>query len=389
MKEGNTTSYDPQQLLEVNKISVAPLDARQIPLSDIFENIKYIPLETSEKSLLGVVSKVQVSDEHLFFQTEKELLVFTRNGKFDYKISKTGKGPGEYALFIDFWVDTQNRTIDILDGRLGKTIIYDWNGFYLKEQNHAIKGFSLVKWDEAEYFIYTAGQLNANSTSKLNFIQANTLVWEQFPIQPNEYDFLYFGGVNNFYYAHPAKKLNFLYTTNDTIYELTEKGASPRMIIDFGEHKIPQEIISQKYEDVADFVFSMRKTDYAYGYYSFNETENHIVFGFAYKEKLYLVFYQKQSGTTKIASSFLDDLNIKGTVQDINFGKLPYANINNKLFFILHPFDFITGMDSIKERLSEQDWASYKKEHPDLIQIYARLKLDDNPLLVEATLKKF
>lgn len=71
------------------------------------ENIEYIPLETTENSLLGSVSKVLFRNNRFYVLDKMSggVYVFDRMGNFLSSIVKPGEGPDEYIELMDMDVD--------------------------------------------------------------------------------------------------------------------------------------------------------------------------------------------------------------------------------------------------------------------------------------------
>ena len=63
-------------------------------LSEIAENIEYIPLETTENSLVGSVTKFIKCDKRIYIKNSfDEIICFDSEGKFINKLNKLGRGP--------------------------------------------------------------------------------------------------------------------------------------------------------------------------------------------------------------------------------------------------------------------------------------------------------
>lgn len=73
------------------------------------KNIRYIPLETTEASLIQNINKIIVRDSvfYLFDFLSKRILLFNERGKFIKSIDKVGQGPGEYTYPSDIDVDKE------------------------------------------------------------------------------------------------------------------------------------------------------------------------------------------------------------------------------------------------------------------------------------------
>ncbi len=90
-----------------------------------------IPLETNEESLISQINKVKLYDSCFFIedQNQRAILIFDINGKYLNKISRYGRGRGEYIDIMDF--DIYNGYIYLLSRGLGKILRYDLKGKYI------------------------------------------------------------------------------------------------------------------------------------------------------------------------------------------------------------------------------------------------------------------
>jgi hypothetical protein len=98
-------------------------------LSSMIKSVRFIPLETTEQSLIGrLLMKIKKINNKYYVSFDfKELLEFDENGKFIKKIGRIGGGPGEYVELDDFDV-FENGNI-IIEG-VQKLIFYDKDGKY-------------------------------------------------------------------------------------------------------------------------------------------------------------------------------------------------------------------------------------------------------------------
>ena len=84
-------------------IAAALPDARVANLSDIAEDITYIPLQTTENGVVGEMngaSKPMLFEKEIFilFDNNKVFKLFDKDGKFKKTIDHNGRGPQEYAF---------------------------------------------------------------------------------------------------------------------------------------------------------------------------------------------------------------------------------------------------------------------------------------------------
>ncbi len=89
-------------------------------VSDIATDIDYVPLQTTENSLIKSITKIVTCDNKMYIRNGySDILCFDREGKFLYKLNKTGRGPGEYNFIRDFDISSDNKIIIVIsDGNL-------------------------------------------------------------------------------------------------------------------------------------------------------------------------------------------------------------------------------------------------------------------------------
>lgn len=89
----------------INSIPVIDIGAnvknmQKIYLSQLSDNIRYIPLEFSQDNPLGVIKSITISDKYLLIIDNKSCLLYNTEGHFIRGIGKRGRGPGEYQFII-------------------------------------------------------------------------------------------------------------------------------------------------------------------------------------------------------------------------------------------------------------------------------------------------
>lgn len=88
-------------------------------------NIEYIPLETTDASLIADIFKLIYHNNtfYVFDMMGKKVLMFNRQGKFLKSIHKVGQGPGEYTNPYDMDVD-DNGNIYVSDLDSHQILVY-------------------------------------------------------------------------------------------------------------------------------------------------------------------------------------------------------------------------------------------------------------------------
>ena len=104
----------------------------QLKLSDFFQSIEYVPLETTDKSLIGggkrlkgftVSSKVIIDDMKLFDR---------KDGHFIGNVMNQGQGPQEYLFMFSIAVDDEREECYVYDSGKGVIHIVGYDTMYKK-----------------------------------------------------------------------------------------------------------------------------------------------------------------------------------------------------------------------------------------------------------------
>lgn len=103
--------------------------------SDFIDSVKYISLQTADSCLLGNIkeSEMYFIDNHLYMADNKSVFIFDAEGNFIRKISRKGRGRGEYLTLSHFDVNPTNKEISILDEGGRCIIIYTNEGKFLRK----------------------------------------------------------------------------------------------------------------------------------------------------------------------------------------------------------------------------------------------------------------
>ncbi|MHC1780153.1 MAG: 6-bladed beta-propeller [Bacteroidales bacterium] len=104
-----------------------------VNLSEISEGIEYIPLETTDKSILAPPFMYLSFENGVLYilQFDKEIKIFNYNGTFIRTFNKRGRAEQEYESLYDFSVDPITNNLFIYS--FEKLSEYDENGNYIKQ----------------------------------------------------------------------------------------------------------------------------------------------------------------------------------------------------------------------------------------------------------------
>ncbi len=186
--------------------------------SNLFDKIELIQLETTDSSLIGNINKIELLDSSVYILdgTQRCILVFDNYGNFKKKLSKIGKGPGEYVNIGDFNVE-EDGTIEVLSNY--KIIFYDRNFNVINEINLPDVAHFFYKLDKMNYALY---HLQARKRLSIyNSISSKTIYTG---IESPKYSKLM--PVNPFYspFYSSGKEVFFKSSFTNDIYKVTPDG---------------------------------------------------------------------------------------------------------------------------------------------------------------------
>lgn len=139
-------------------------------LSKIAKDITYVPLETTDSSLVGSIYSVFYENGHIYIRDNtKSIKVFDSKGKYIKKINRYGRGPEEYTDIFDFSVIPKSGNITILSmsGTLNE---YDMFGNFVSSTKRPdLKDYNIlecIKIDENTYVasVFKPGEVGEYST---------------------------------------------------------------------------------------------------------------------------------------------------------------------------------------------------------------------------------
>ena len=417
-RQASNKSKIPEETLfdeSVTRIKIEDIDLNSIlKYSDIFENIRFIRLDTNDSSLIGHIDKIVATEDKYIILDEslaKSVFVFNQDGKFLNHIGSSGGGPQEYVEPKDIAYDKYNDELLVfchhkktilrykLDGSFVGKIILNWdiNSIFVSEKNAYLLHINnriQPNGNQTDYNIYI---INNEGTLLKKILPYNKEMGELTP--PRTEFFNYRGEIifAPYYFS--------------TIFKLENDELSPKYYLDFGEHGIPEAFF--KNISNREFVKQLRESDYAYNV-STMETSSHVISRFVYRRFIFNCFYDKESRVTKTSMAYFNDMHCLAIVHS------PFYSQGNELIFYTEPHSFTSFKELTKDlkgnqkniteallRFSEPFFTSelfderVKKNMREVMQS-AKIDLtseeidfinisneDDNPILMIATLKKF
>ena len=117
-------------------------------VSEVADDIKYVALETTDSSLIGMGARVLTVHDRIYVSSRNsnvtDYKVFDLNGKYLFTFNRTGRGPEEYSSVSKIEIDHVTggfMVFDIIPLLTNQSLpswyfkMYDKNGRYLKDIN--------------------------------------------------------------------------------------------------------------------------------------------------------------------------------------------------------------------------------------------------------------
>lgn len=275
--------------------TITVLEDNDTPVDSIIQSIEYVKLQSFENTLIGWVSKIIVTEDHIVVadtRMAKAVFIFDRKGNAQAIISRLGRGPQEYTTLSDIAVTPDQKQIAMLDNGSGKVIYYDMAGKFIKKQEIPLWAIH-VEFIDDRTMLYTT-----NGTSKrddipaemsLHYVDTDMNVLEStFPTRQNSAQ----GFTMTPVIKRNGNRLHVLPAYGDTIYKVTSERRIPNYWIDMSR-------VSGKTSRDFDYPmtnekFRLMMQDASFFNGLFAESDNFGLFRVFYPKRGKLILYSKQ-----------------------------------------------------------------------------------------------
>jgi hypothetical protein len=350
------------------------LSEKEIKSSEFIDSIKFIPLETNKESLIAEINKLICTEDRFFiFDSDigKNVLIFSKDGKFINKISKGG-GPEEIFNPEDIAVDEKRKNL-IVYNKTGLSF-FDFNGKFIKRVRlpFYFKNFRVIP---NGYLFVTVAQnwnVHLDELSNMQILISDTtfrIISAGFPFHyPKENSFGIADYTNSF-----DNNVNFSFKFSDKIFQFEDTlSVKKRYQLDFKKKQFPEKYtIELSYSEILKV---LKQNNYYYYMGDFVECATHEYFAIYndFNKKTYqtLIFRDKSTGEFIGGNQVLIDT---GSIPLFNFPLASYKD------------EFIGVVSS----LAINRYLSEKETHSTDDELFKNIDDDSNPILIKYKLKRF
>ncbi len=341
---------------------------KQFDLSDISNEIEFIPLDdSSEDALIGDPDAIEESTDAFFISdgVDRPVRVFDKSGKFLSTRGRIGRGPGEFLFLGDIAVDSGNSNvyIDVATG--------GYNIFMYNQDNRMVAASPPISWDNHKIAFYdyhlivqTYPYVKPDADGKVAFIDifSSDLRHEGSIRLPHKATNNYFIRGNQIL-SYNGKELLVKEELDDILYHYRDGTLIPVYKLDMGKYFFSHRMWDRTMESQWNKYYQVFNVFDGDRYMAV--TVNNGFFGF----RGYLVFdkHNPSGGFMTIGSNGKPGLFIDG----IRF--TPRYIRDNRLVGYMQALDIVDNTDNIT--------------NPELKALAATLREDSNPVIVVAKLK--
>ena len=218
-------------------------ELKQFSLDDIAQEIRLIPIETTDSILFGNVFIVGVTEEYIVvcegtFGVEPAVYFINKtNGKVSSIINRYGRGPGEYIRIAFVSLNKRDETIYLSD--LTKTNEYTFDGKLVNSfQNDSIGMLRMLK--DGNFAVSYRWTNTANTEFALGIYDSSwNLKRKGMPkAEKNiKFDMIYTDGTIEF-----NDECFYRLAHSDTLYRITSEFDEPYLVYAKGKYRLPIEI---------------------------------------------------------------------------------------------------------------------------------------------------
>jgi hypothetical protein len=372
----NQTTVD--DLIKIDLLSDAEMTLSN--LSEIASDIQYIRLQTIDSSLISRIDKVVITGDKIYVNNRgADIICFDNIGTFLGRLSKAGRGPGEYTFIQDFDISSDCKKLILLSN--GKILLYKINGneFKFSKSIDLYEGVLRISFILGTDNILLSNGPWFGNESSLNLVinlDRDTLL-----LKPNCYKYEKLGSgfraTNDAIQYKLGDRVCFKEGFSDTIFYVTSKldRLSPHLILN-SHGTVPPPKVRGDMEYAKAHAIEFSSVAVAY------EVPRYIFYYYMYKSLRHKIIYDKVSNRKyelALENALVDDLN-GGPNIDLNM-----RNCIGTYFYA------IVDAIKLKKYIQSDDYtnATVKelKKKEELKGIADSLKETDNPLLIIVTPK--
>ena len=376
----------------VHTIEAQPEHARDLKMSDLFDNPRFIELEKSSKSLVGAIRKIEVTERFIVILNDRPdftINVFTKDGKHLSTFNKYGNGPCEYNSPQFIIVNDSDSTIELQPPTTGNLIKYNIYGECLESTKLPVFGMEGIKLSDDLYALYVSGVVTLDQNKLIDrnliIVNKNTDIEASY-LAFNSESGPAFRTTSRDNFVSNEEGIFLALSCYDTIYQLSEDGSTltPKYYFDYGSHNVPKELYSKPYPHVGHYNRAVIEKDCIIAFLNHRIFNSSMFFSYNYGEKadLYLGMHWFKDDSTVIGNRICNDFLGEFYFRKPKYSDLPYASYGNDIFLCVEPLVLKKIHENAKELLNDKQYNIWLKKYSRIKELLDSQQGDANPILL-------
>lgn len=229
------------------------LDSINFFSENIFKSVEPTYLDTNEGKILSsaIYLKIKNDKYYILDKAEPAVVVFDHNGKCVIKLSKTGRGPGEYTSIRDFNI-TNDGNIEVLSP-MSKVIRYSPTGELISEIDLKFSAYSFIQQNNDSYLFFCGRKKDSVMVNNTIVTTNRNFDYIKSSLPMTEFLLATYDEMN--FSASTDSSILFKHVYDNNIYKIYPNTITPALKINFGSKTYPQELFhvssfSQAYDIV-------------------------------------------------------------------------------------------------------------------------------------------
>ena len=350
-----------------NIVDINVSNSEELDFRKYFDAVRYVALETTKDVLIGEVTKIYLTNDHIiiFDQKSMDIFLFGIDGKFIRKIGKKGEGPDEYIFLNDIQFDKERMLVFAHERFRNSIYTYDLYGNLLdKTQKSLIQFNSFFKTQEGVWVYSCFDNENPNHYN-LTLLSTDLQSVRKQCFPQKEFVNVTFSST---FVSNEHGRLFFYYPSSNIIYEISGTDVIPFLQVDFGDSTMPYDKIIEA-KSMEDYDKLLSNKDYL------GDISN----CFVNKDRIFFSFSEAGLGMVKSYNCFYNIQLKSATVFNNSFissAKIPIStsllySTDTMLVYPIYPIIFSEdSFDELNQYLS------------------ADIQLDSNLILAICSLKE-
>lgn len=388
-----------EEIASDTEVKIPELSDTIIKYSDFCSKVEYVPLERTEKSAIGVIHQMMITNDGdiiVFDIDNRSILRFSESGQFLNRIGQIGRGGNEYSDVESCAYDPYKEDIVIWDNPSKKIRFFDLQGNATRDLDvsWSMGRLSILGPDNFVYYVEDKEESHGNtlaykyviSNKSDNEVIAEYKVLD--PIYKTKTLWL------NAFMSIGNKSVYGKTMFSPFVYSISENSYSPKYHVCYDDEQIPEKWFDLPIKSFYKKMHSHRNIVYCSDFF---ETEKYFIVS-SVKGGICYLSVQERSGEKRTFSGFvaLDDMFGDKVMNDYRYASggtttLKYVNDSTCYFLIDPAYECMNNAGNEGKIKQQIESLISDPEERELaianMDEYFRMLENDNPVLIKCTLK--